>query len=185
VTEQSMVPDDSLTIRERAVAAWPTAWHGQNLHDILVTLGFDIDRPSREIPRKGRNCILFTEEQPVALAGRTTACAVVIPQANERSIALQGATVPSPKRTSARRKCTAELCTPAGRRRKCNRRECDRRECKANATAFGRERGAMPHEIPATPALPSVVLSASARLAIGILLDTLRQNYYCRQKVHN
>ena len=26
VTEQSMVPDDSLTIRERAVAAWPTAW---------------------------------------------------------------------------------------------------------------------------------------------------------------
>ena len=31
-----MVPDDSLTIRERAVAAWPTAWHGQNLRDILV-----------------------------------------------------------------------------------------------------------------------------------------------------
>jgi len=28
VTEQSMVPDPSLTIRERAVAAWPTAWHG-------------------------------------------------------------------------------------------------------------------------------------------------------------
>ena len=34
VTEQSMVPDDSLTIRERAIAAWPTAWHGQNLRDI-------------------------------------------------------------------------------------------------------------------------------------------------------
>ena len=34
-----MVPDDSLTIRERAVAAWPTAWQGQNLRDILVTLG--------------------------------------------------------------------------------------------------------------------------------------------------
>jgi energy-coupling factor transporter ATP-binding protein EcfA2 len=180
VTEQSMVPDDSLTIRERAVAAWPTAWHGQNLHDILVTLGFDIDRPSREIPRKGRNCILFTEEQPVALAGRTTACAVVVPQANERSIALQGDTVSSPKRTSARRKCTVELCTPvgrlctpAGRRRKCdqrectaNRRECDRRECNANATAFGRRHGAMPHETPATPpaAPPPVVLSASARL---------------------
>ena len=39
VTERSMVPDDSLTIRERAVAAWPTAWQGQNLRDILVTLG--------------------------------------------------------------------------------------------------------------------------------------------------
>src|SRR3954469_10132299 len=40
VTEQSMVPDDTLTIRERAVAAWPTAWQGQNLRDILVTLGY-------------------------------------------------------------------------------------------------------------------------------------------------
>src|SRR6201746_681480 len=28
VTAQSLVPDDSLTIRERAVAAWPTAWPG-------------------------------------------------------------------------------------------------------------------------------------------------------------
>src|SRR5688500_18645309 len=28
VTERSMVPDDSLTIRERAVAAWPQAWGG-------------------------------------------------------------------------------------------------------------------------------------------------------------
>jgi excinuclease ABC subunit A len=64
-TEQSMVPDDSLTIRERAVAAWPTAWHGQNLRDILVTLGFDVDRPWRELPKKDRNWILFTDEQPV------------------------------------------------------------------------------------------------------------------------
>src|SRR4030081_1276485 len=39
VTERSMVPDPSLTIRERAIAAWPTAWHGQNLRDIAVTLG--------------------------------------------------------------------------------------------------------------------------------------------------
>src|SRR5674476_1429930 len=36
VTEKSMVPDDSLTIRQRAIAAWPTAWGGQNLRDILV-----------------------------------------------------------------------------------------------------------------------------------------------------
>jgi excinuclease ABC subunit A len=36
-TEKSMVPDDSLTIRERAIAAWPPAWHGQNLRDILAT----------------------------------------------------------------------------------------------------------------------------------------------------
>src|SRR5262245_22241372 len=29
-TEASMVPDPSLTIRERAIAAWPPAWGGQN-----------------------------------------------------------------------------------------------------------------------------------------------------------
>lgn len=36
VTEKSAVPDDSLTIRERAIAAWPPAWGGQNQRDILV-----------------------------------------------------------------------------------------------------------------------------------------------------
>ena len=63
-TEQSMVPDPSLTIRERAIAAWPPAWHGQNLRDILISLGFDVDRPWRELPRKDRHWILFTGEQP-------------------------------------------------------------------------------------------------------------------------
>src|SRR6201996_5795244 len=64
VTEQSMVPDPSLTIRERAIAAWPPAWHGQNLRDILVTLGYDVDTPWRKLPKKDREWILFTEEQP-------------------------------------------------------------------------------------------------------------------------
>jgi excinuclease ABC subunit A len=63
-TERSMVPDDSLSIRERAIAAWPTAWHGQNLRDILVTLGHDVDRPWRELPKKTRDWLLFTDEQP-------------------------------------------------------------------------------------------------------------------------
>ncbi|HEY7384972.1 MAG TPA: excinuclease ABC subunit UvrA [Beijerinckiaceae bacterium] len=63
-TERSMVPDDSLTIRERAIAAWPTAWHGQNLRDIAVTLGFDVDKPWRDLPRKDRDWLLFTDEQP-------------------------------------------------------------------------------------------------------------------------
>ena len=65
VTEQSMVPDDSLTIRERAIAAWPTAWQGQNQRDILTSLGYDVDRPWRELPKKDRDWILFTDEQPV------------------------------------------------------------------------------------------------------------------------
>ncbi|WP_332826761.1 excinuclease ABC subunit UvrA [Ramlibacter sp.] len=63
-TEASMVPDDSLTIRERAIAAWPPAWHGQNLRDILVTLGHDVDTPWRDLPRKVRDWILFTDETP-------------------------------------------------------------------------------------------------------------------------
>jgi excinuclease ABC subunit A len=64
VTEESMVPDPSLTIRERAIAAWPPAWQGQNQRDILTTLGYDIDRPWRELSKKDRDWILFTEEQP-------------------------------------------------------------------------------------------------------------------------
>lgn len=64
VTEASMVPDPSLTIRQRAIAAWPTAWGGQNLRDILVTLGYDVDIPWRDLPQKQRDWILFTEEQP-------------------------------------------------------------------------------------------------------------------------
>src|SRR3712207_3666768 len=63
VTEQSMVPDPSLTIRERAVAAWPQAWGGQNQRDILVTLGYDVDRPWRELPQDFRDWIPFTEDR--------------------------------------------------------------------------------------------------------------------------
>ncbi|MDB5653573.1 MAG: uvrA [Tardiphaga sp.] len=75
VTERSMVPDDTLTIRERAIAAWPTAWGGQNLRDILVTLGYDVDTPWRSLPKKDRDWILFTEDQPTVpvYAGYTPA----------------------------------------------------------------------------------------------------------------
>ncbi len=74
-TEQSMVPDDSLSIRERAIAAWPPAWHGQNLRDILVSMGYDVDRPWRELPRRDRDWILFTDETPTVpvYAGLTPA----------------------------------------------------------------------------------------------------------------
>lgn len=65
VTEESMVPDPSLTIRERAVAAWPTAWHGQNLRDMLTTLGYNVDIPWKDLPKKERDWILFTDDQPV------------------------------------------------------------------------------------------------------------------------
>lgn len=65
VTEASMVPDPSLTIRERAVAAWPNAWAGQNQRDILTTMGYDVDIPWRNLPKETRDWILFTEEQPI------------------------------------------------------------------------------------------------------------------------
>jgi excinuclease ABC subunit A len=65
VTESTMVPDDSLTIREKAIAAWPSAWQGQNQRDILTTMGIDIDVPWKDLPKKDREWILFTEDQPV------------------------------------------------------------------------------------------------------------------------
>ena len=65
VTESSLVPDTSLSIRNGAIAAWPGAWQGKNLRDILTHLGHDVDTPWRKLPRKDRDWILFTEEQPV------------------------------------------------------------------------------------------------------------------------
>jgi excinuclease ABC subunit A len=75
VTEAAMVPDTSLSIRDRAIAAWPPAWHGQNLRDILVTLGYDVDSPWRKLPKKDRDWILYTDEQPTVpvYAGYTPA----------------------------------------------------------------------------------------------------------------
>lgn len=65
VTEKTLVPDDSLSIHERAIAAWPPAWHGQNLREMLVTLGFNVNIPWKKLPKKDRDWILFTDEQPV------------------------------------------------------------------------------------------------------------------------
>ncbi|WP_207597358.1 excinuclease ABC subunit UvrA [Arthrobacter sp. D5-1] len=65
VSEASLVPDPSLTIRDGAIAAWPGAWQGKNLRDILTHLGYDVDTPWKKLPKKDRDWILFTEEQPV------------------------------------------------------------------------------------------------------------------------
>ncbi|WP_416402993.1 excinuclease ABC subunit UvrA [Arthrobacter sp. LFS091] len=65
VTEASLVPDPTLSIRDGAIAAWPGAWQGKNLRDILTHLGYDVDTPWRKLPKKDRDWILFTEEQPV------------------------------------------------------------------------------------------------------------------------
>ncbi|MFF8955054.1 ATP-binding cassette domain-containing protein [Streptomyces sp. NPDC014894] len=63
--EELLVPDPSLSIREGAIAAWPGAWQGKNLRDVLDALGYDVDRPWRELDRREREWILFTDERPV------------------------------------------------------------------------------------------------------------------------
>ncbi|MFD5587857.1 ATP-binding cassette domain-containing protein [Streptomyces sp. NPDC127063] len=64
-SEELLVPDPSLSIRDGAIAAWPGAWQGKNLRDILDALGYDVDRPWRDLPAGQREWILFTDEQPV------------------------------------------------------------------------------------------------------------------------
>ncbi|MFD9613859.1 ATP-binding cassette domain-containing protein [Streptomyces sp. NPDC059083] len=64
-SEELLVPDPSLSIRQGAIVAWPGAWQGKNLRDVLDTLGHDVDRPWRELDAKDREWILFTDEQPV------------------------------------------------------------------------------------------------------------------------
>ncbi|GAA0598726.1 excinuclease ABC subunit UvrA [Streptomyces crystallinus] len=64
-SEELLVPDPSLSIRDGAIAAWPGAWQGKNLRDVLDALGYDVDRPWRELDAADRRWILFTDEQPV------------------------------------------------------------------------------------------------------------------------
>jgi excinuclease ABC subunit A len=67
VTEDLLVPDPSLSIREGAIAAWPGAWQGANLRSIVTGLGIDIDRPWRRLRKKDRDWLLYTDEQPSVL----------------------------------------------------------------------------------------------------------------------
>ena len=54
VSEELMVPDTSLSIREGAIAAWPGAWQGANLRSIVSGLGIDVDTPWRSLKTKDR-----------------------------------------------------------------------------------------------------------------------------------
>ena len=64
VAQKSLIADEHLSIREGAIAAWPRAWQGQNLRDILVSLGYDVNTPWKQLSKKDREWILFTDEQP-------------------------------------------------------------------------------------------------------------------------
>jgi excinuclease ABC subunit A len=65
VTEASLVPDPALTIRQGAIAAWPGAWQGKNLRDIVIGLGYDVDKPWHKLPKSKRDWLLFTDDQPI------------------------------------------------------------------------------------------------------------------------
>ncbi|MGV8859161.1 excinuclease ABC subunit UvrA [Rhodoglobus sp.] len=67
VTEELLVPDTSLSIRNGAIAAWPGAWQGANLRSIVTGLGIDIEKPWRSLTRADRDWLLYTEEQPSVL----------------------------------------------------------------------------------------------------------------------
>ena len=67
VTEDLLVPDPSLSIRDGAIAAWPGAWQGANLRSIVTGLGIDIDKPWSRLRKKDRDWLLFTDEQPSVL----------------------------------------------------------------------------------------------------------------------
>ncbi|WP_098455520.1 excinuclease ABC subunit UvrA [Sanguibacter antarcticus] len=67
VSEDLLVPDTSLSIREGAIAAWPGAWQGANLRSIVAGLGIDVDAPWRSLTPEDRTWLLFTDEQPKVL----------------------------------------------------------------------------------------------------------------------
>lgn len=67
VSEELLVPDPSLSIREGAIAAWPGAWQGVNLRSIVSGLGIDVDKPWRRLRKKDRDWLLYTDEQPSVL----------------------------------------------------------------------------------------------------------------------
>ncbi len=70
VAEDLLVPDESLSIREGAIAAWPGAWQGKNLLRVTKAVGIDVDAPWRELARKDRDWLLYTDEQPRVLIDR-------------------------------------------------------------------------------------------------------------------
>lgn len=69
-SEALLVPDPSLSIREGAIAAWPGAWLSKNYRELLREMGYDIDKPWRELSQEERDWILFTDEEPVLTVHR-------------------------------------------------------------------------------------------------------------------
>ncbi len=70
VAEDLLVPDPTLSIREGAIAAWPGAWQGKNLLRITKAVGINVEVPWRDLTKKDRDWLLYTDEQPRVLVDR-------------------------------------------------------------------------------------------------------------------
>lgn len=64
LNEEDMIPDPTLSINEDAIVGWARAWHGHKFKNILATLGIDLDVPWQKLPKKDRDWILYTDEEP-------------------------------------------------------------------------------------------------------------------------
>ena len=106
-----MVPDPSLSIRERAIAAWPGAWQGKNLRDILATLGTTSTGPWRELPQADRDWILFTDEQPVSPSTRSARPARIQRPLPGQVHRAPGGTCCTPSPTPQTRPCGSGCCS--------------------------------------------------------------------------
>lgn len=58
------VPDETLTIREGAIAAWPGGWLGRNFKHLVEAMDIDVDIPWKRLPADTRTWLLTTEDTP-------------------------------------------------------------------------------------------------------------------------
>ena len=58
------VPDETLTIREGAIAAWPGGWLGRNFKHLVEAMEIDVDIPWKRLPVETRTWLLTTEDTP-------------------------------------------------------------------------------------------------------------------------
>ncbi|WP_350269268.1 ABC transporter [Brevibacterium sp. CBA3109] len=58
------VPDESLTIREGAIAAWPGGWLGRNFRHLVEAMDIDVDISWSKLPADTRTWLLTTEDTP-------------------------------------------------------------------------------------------------------------------------
>jgi excinuclease ABC subunit A len=68
IDEKKIVPDDSKSIEEGAIAIWKEGadnWRIKQIHTLAKHYKFKIDTPWHKLPEKARNCILYGSEDKI------------------------------------------------------------------------------------------------------------------------